>query len=159
MKYWAGVFILFSFAACQPGGPPVLRAAADHLQPPRRSKVDGAFVDGGASPYNDPSLQLLMLAALDGHGLRWQTGRGKILLISVGTGSHKKTHGTEKLMDMKVVEQGLRSLVSLMDDCTRMNHVMMQWLTRCLTPWTLDRAVWGITAMTSVRGTSSRSTA
>jgi patatin-like phospholipase len=105
------------------------------------SKVDGAFVDGGASPYNDPSLQLLMLAALDGHGLRWQTGRDNILLISVGTGAHKTTYSAEKLLDMKAAEQGLRSLLSLMDDCTRMNHVMLQWLTRCLTPWTLDRAV------------------
>jgi hypothetical protein len=105
------------------------------------SQVDGAFVDGGVSPYNDPSLQLLMLAALDGHGLRWTTGRDKILLISVGTGTYKRTFSTEKIMDMKAAEQGLRSLQSLMDDCTRMNHVMLQWLTLCLTPWTIDRAV------------------
>jgi patatin-like phospholipase/acyl hydrolase len=30
--------------------------------------VDGAFVDGGVTPFNDPALQLLMLAALQGHG-------------------------------------------------------------------------------------------
>src|SRR5262245_19421375 len=28
-----------------------------------------------------------------------------------------------------------------MDDCTRMNQATMQWLTNCLTPWTIDRAV------------------
>ena len=105
------------------------------------STVDGAFVDGGVSPYNDPSLQMLMLAALDGHGLRWRTGRDQILLISVGTGSSRHTFTAEKLMDMKAAEQGLRSLQSLMDDCTRMNHAMLQWLTLCLTPWTIDRAV------------------
>jgi hypothetical protein len=32
--------------------------------------VKGAFVDGGVSPFNDPALQLLMLAVLDGHGFR-----------------------------------------------------------------------------------------
>jgi patatin-like phospholipase/acyl hydrolase len=37
--------------------------------------VEGAFVDGGVSPFNDPALQLLMVAALHGHGFRWQTGR------------------------------------------------------------------------------------
>src|SRR5262249_4714963 len=29
--------------------------------------VKGAFVDGGVSPFNDPALQLLMLAVLEGH--------------------------------------------------------------------------------------------
>jgi len=103
--------------------------------------VDGAFVDGGVSPFNDPALQLLMLAALQGHGFRWQTGKDKLLLISVGTGTYKQTFQTEALMGMTPVEQGLRSLQSLMDDCARMNHGLLQWLTNCLTPWSIDRAV------------------
>jgi hypothetical protein len=28
-----------------------------------------------------------------------------------------------------------------MDDCARVNHATLQWLTCCLTPWTIDRAV------------------
>ena len=44
--------------------------------------VKGAFVDGGVSPFNDPALQLLMVAALQGHGFRWQTGADNLLLIS-----------------------------------------------------------------------------
>ena len=43
------------------------------------SVVDGEFVDGGVSPFNDPALQLLMLAALDGHGFRWRTGKDQLL--------------------------------------------------------------------------------
>jgi patatin-like phospholipase/acyl hydrolase len=58
--------------------------------------VNGAFVDGGVSPFNDPSLQLLMLAALDGHGFHWPTGRDTLLLISVGTGVFKKTYTTNR---------------------------------------------------------------
>ncbi len=103
--------------------------------------VDGSFVDGGVSPFNDPSLQLLMLAALDGHGFRWQTGKDKLLLISVGTGVFKKTFTTKQIVDMSAAEQGVRSLQSLMDDCGRVNHAMLQWLTNCLTPWEIDRAV------------------
>lgn len=101
----------------------------------------GAFVDGGVSPFNDPSLQLLMLAALDGHGFHWKTGKDKLLLISVGTGVFKKTFTTEQITGMVAAEQGLRSLQSLMDDCGRVNQGMLQWLTNCLTPWTIDRAV------------------
>jgi hypothetical protein len=37
--------------------------------------------------------------------------------------------------------QGLAALQSLMDDCERMNRATLQWLTNCLTPWLVDRAV------------------
>src|SRR5262249_31586817 len=53
-------------------------AAPTYFQPERigissrnGTVVSGAFVDGGVSPFNDPALQLLMLAALQGHGFRW----------------------------------------------------------------------------------------
>jgi hypothetical protein len=105
------------------------------------SVVDGAFVDGGVSPFNDPALQLLMLAALDGHGFRWQTGKDRILLVSAGTGTYKHIFSTKQLMKMTAVEQGLRSLQSLMDDTGRVNHALLQWLTYCETPWTIDRAM------------------
>jgi hypothetical protein len=103
--------------------------------------VKGAFVDGGVSPFNDPALQLLMLAALHGHGFRWQPGKDKLLLISVGTGTYKASFTAEALLGMTSVEQALRALQSLMDDCARVNHGLLQWLTHCLTPWTIDRAV------------------
>ncbi|MFQ3451936.1 patatin-like phospholipase family protein [Bradyrhizobium sp. UFLA01-814] len=105
------------------------------------STVSGAFVDGGVSPFNDPALQLLMLASLHGHGFRWPIGRDNLLLISAGTGVFKSTFSTEEIVHMPAAEQGLRSLQSLMDDCGRHNHGMLQWLTNCLTPWSIDRAV------------------
>ena len=39
------------------------------------SVVDGEFVDGGVSPHNDPALQLLMLAALEGSRLPLADGQ------------------------------------------------------------------------------------
>jgi patatin-like phospholipase/acyl hydrolase len=48
------------------------------------ARTSATFVDGGVSPFNDPALQLLMLAVLDGHGFRWQPGKEHLLLISVG---------------------------------------------------------------------------
>ncbi|MEQ1908771.1 MAG: patatin-like phospholipase family protein [Vicinamibacterales bacterium] len=105
------------------------------------SVTTAAFVDGGVSPFNDPALQLLMLAALDGHGFRWKTGKDRLLLISVGTGTYRETFTAEALLKMKAAEQGLRSLKSLMDDTGRVNHALLQWLTNCVTPWTIDRAV------------------
>jgi hypothetical protein len=103
--------------------------------------VKGAFVDGGVSPFNDPALQLLMLAALHGHGFRWQTGADKLLLISVGTGTYTEKFTSDDLENMPAAQQGVRALQSLMDDCVRANHTMLQWLTKCVTPRQIDRAV------------------
>ena len=105
------------------------------------SVVDAAFVDGGVSPFNDPALQLLMLAALQGHGFHWKTGKDQILLISVGTGTTKETQTAQALVAMPAAKQGLIALQSLMADCGRVNHGMLQWLTNCMTPSIIDRAV------------------
>ena len=42
---------------------------------------------------------------------------------------------------MPAAEQGIRSLQSLMEDTGRINQALLQWLTNCVTPWTIDRAM------------------
>jgi hypothetical protein len=44
------------------------------------------FLDGGITPYNNPSLIAALMATLPRHNLNWETGPDKIQLISVGTG-------------------------------------------------------------------------
>ena len=103
--------------------------------------VDGAFVDGGVTPFNDPALQLLMLAALQGYGFRWPTGKDRLLILSVGTGQYKEPRSAKAVMADPAALQGIAALQSLMDDCERMNRATLQWLTNCLTPTIIDRAV------------------
>lgn len=103
--------------------------------------VNGAFVDGGVTPFNDPALQLLMIAALQGHGFCWPTGRDRMLLISVGTGHYQQPRPAHAIIADPAALQGIAALQSLMDDCERMNRATLQWLTNCLTPWLVDRAV------------------
>ena len=103
--------------------------------------VNGAFVDGGVTPFNDPALQLLMLASLQGHGFCWPMGRERLLIISVGTGRYHEARSAEAIMADPAALQGITALQSLMDDCERMNRATLQWLTNCLTPWLVDRAV------------------
>jgi hypothetical protein len=103
--------------------------------------VDGAFVDGGVTPFNDPALQLLMLAALQGHGFCWPTGKDKVLIVSVGTGQYRQSRPAQAVVSGLAASQGVAALQSLMDDCERMNRATLQWLTNCLTPWLVDRAV------------------
>jgi hypothetical protein len=103
--------------------------------------VRGAFVDGGVTPFNDPALQLLMLAALQGHGFCWPMGRDRLLIVSVGTGHYRQPRTAHAIIADPAALQGLAALQSLMDDCERMNRATLQWLTNCLTPWLVDRAV------------------
>ena len=103
--------------------------------------VDGAFVDGGVTPFNDPALQLLMLATLQGHGFCWPAGKNKLLIVSVGTGQYKQPRSAQAVVSDLAALQGVAALQSLMDDCERMNRATLQWLTNCLTPWLIDRAV------------------
>jgi hypothetical protein len=103
--------------------------------------VDGAFVDGGVTPFNDPALHLLMLATLQGYGFCWPTGKNKLLIVSVGTGQYKQPRSAQAVVSDLAALQGVAALQSLMDDCERMNRATLQWLTNCLTPWLIDRAV------------------
>lgn len=107
-------------------------AAAPTFFEPERIRItedlDGAFVDGGVSPYNNPSLQLLMLATLRGHGLNWGMGRDEMLLVSLGTGTKVATMGPDEVMDMPSAALGVRGLASLMDDSAALTEMMMQWL-------------------------------
>ena len=111
-------------------------AAPHYFQPERLSVatdndgryVDGAFVDGGVSPSNNPSLQLLMLATLKGFGLEWPLGTGQLSLVSVGTGDGDDALAADHVMNMTAAETALRALSALMSDCDAQVRTMMQWL-------------------------------
>ena len=105
------------------------------------SVVNGEFVNGGVSPHNDPALQLLMLAALQGYGFRWRTGKNQLVTVSVGTGSYRSASPSSGLIGGTAAAEGVNALQSLLDDCARSNQALLQWLTDCLTPWLIDRAV------------------
>ena len=45
------------------------------------------FVDGGITPYNNPSFQSFLMATVEPYKLEWQTGEDKMLLVSIGTGT------------------------------------------------------------------------
>jgi len=125
----------------------VVRAstAAPHYFEPERIQVtdelEGAFVDGGVSPHNNPALQLLMLANLDGYGFGWPLGAEKILLVSIGTGSAESSLSADDVMGMKAVELAARSLAAMMGDASALNETVLQWMSRSPTARVIDREV------------------
>jgi hypothetical protein len=125
----------------------VVRAstAAPHYFNPERLRIgkgaEGAFVDGGVSPHNNPALQLLLMATTEGFGLKWAVGADQLLLVSVGTGSQEIRLSANEVMDMSSAKVSLQALSSLMNDCDAMNQTILQWMSRSPTAWKIDREI------------------
>jgi hypothetical protein len=119
--------------------------AAPHYFQPERLAVgkgeEAAFVDGGVSAFNNPSLQLFMLATLEGFGLQWPVGATKMLLVSVGTGYVKTRYTADQVMDMAAVQVAGQSLLALMAECDRLSQTVLQWLSDSPTAAAIDSEI------------------
>jgi uncharacterized protein len=96
--------------------------------------VVGDFVDGGVSPFNNPALQAVMYATLDGYRIGWTTGADKLLVVSIGTGSRDLKVAPAKL----AADNALKSLLSLMDDCANLVETLLQWMSTSQTARVID---------------------
>jgi predicted acylesterase/phospholipase RssA len=96
--------------------------------------VAGTFVDGGVSPFNNPSLQAFMYATLNGYNVHWKTGPNQILLVSVGTGASDPRRTPSKI----AAGGAVKALFSLMDDCGSLVETMMQWMSERPTARAID---------------------
>jgi Patatin-like phospholipase len=99
--------------------------------------VQGEFVDGGVSPFNNPAMMAFMYATLDGYRVGWPTGADKLLLVSVGTGAAdrrvKRAHVT--------AEHAVKALLALMEDCADLQEMQLQWMSSSRTARVIDREV------------------
>lgn len=125
----------------------VIRAstAAPHYFEPELLKVSphvmGAFVDGGISPYNNPSMQLLMMGTCSGYGLEWPYGADRLLLVSVGTGFRPVSAAAADVVKMPAIKLAAESVVSIMQDANWLGQAVLQWMSRSPTAWEIDAEV------------------
>lgn len=97
--------------------------------------VTGDFIDGGVSPFNNPALQALMYATLNGYRLGWETGAEKLLLVSVGTGAVDPAVSKAKL----AASHAVRALKSVLQDCAMLQETILQWMSSSPTARMIDR--------------------
>lgn len=97
--------------------------------------VDGEFIDGGVSPFNNPALQAVMYATLDGYQIGWPTGADRLSVVSLGTG----TPDPGVTSSMVVAKQGINALLSLMEDSSTLQETILQWLSSSPTARSIDR--------------------
>jgi len=93
-----------------------------------RDDVDGFFVDGGCSPHNNPALQALMTATMEGYKFNWTARSDRLLLVSVGTGKANPAVDTDSKFAGLAAAQGVLALKNLMEDCSDLVETMLQWL-------------------------------
>jgi len=99
---------------------------------------EAAFVDGGVSMANNPSLQLLMVATLNGFPFQWKWGADKLMVVSVGTGMSRW-----KKIPANVTKNNLLNWASqlpdmFMQDASWHNQLLMQWFSDSPTAWEID---------------------
>ncbi|MBN8788084.1 MAG: patatin-like phospholipase family protein [Terrimonas sp.] len=97
-----------------------------------------AFVDGGVSMANNPSLQLLMIATLKGFPFGWKPGADNIFLVSVGTGMSRWSKIPQKVTEQHLLNWAQQIPDMLMQDASWHNQAILQWLSNCATPWSID---------------------
>jgi hypothetical protein len=103
--------------------------------------VEGLFVDGGISPHNNPSLQLLMLAGIDGYGFNWKIGKDDLLLISIGAGWTRPTIFLEEGTRSWAVKLAAKTLETLVWDGNVNTLTLLQWMSEPRCPWPINSEI------------------
>jgi Patatin-like phospholipase len=98
----------------------------------------GLFIDGGVTPFNNPSLALLMQVVLKPYGMCWPLGPDKLTFVSIGTGSFRSRLSFTELGFAGKFKLAIHSLMSIMSDTQNMALAQMQWLGECPSPWPIN---------------------
>ena len=119
-------------------------AAPTYFVPQMIDVGDGqraAFVDGGVSMANNPSLTLLMVATLNGFPFHWQVGEDKLSIVSVGTGYSIFRKKTDEIEEAWLGTWAASVPDMLMQDASWQNQIVLQWLSNSPTAFNIDMEI------------------
>jgi hypothetical protein len=108
---------------------------------PISKSEDGLFIDGGVTPFNNPSLALFQMATFKPFGICWPTGPERLTVTSIGTGTYRPHFSYEDEGVSRFAKLAYYALMSLMTDAETMTLAQMQWMGECLTPWRINSEV------------------
>ena len=106
----------------------------------------GAFVDGGVSMANNPTLQLFLVATLNGFPFRWPAGEDRLLIVSLGTGVWRRRDNVDDVAKAKLWDWATQVPSMLMEDANWQTQLLLQYLSRTQTPWPIDGEVGDLTS-------------
>jgi len=102
----------------------------------------GLFLDGGASPYNNPAMELFVMAALKPradvadaasadrvpapHGFEWETGADSLYMLSIGTGSWRERIDVGEYRSKSAIGKAFHALRGIISDAETQTTTFMQ---------------------------------
>lgn len=94
-------------------------------------ETDFVFVDGGVTPFNNPALQLFVMATAPAYRLGWPTGADRLLLVSVGTGNTAHARPELDPSQMHLLYQATASLGALLTSAGAQQDLLCRLLGDC----------------------------
>ncbi len=98
------------------------------------SREQAIFVDGGMSMMNNPSLQLFLVATLDGYRLNWNAGQDDLFIVSVGTGRRDKKLVGNKWNNPNLIDIAKMAPEQFMTDAGELIEIMMHYIGKATGP-------------------------
>lgn len=92
---------------------------------------DFVFVDGGVTPFNNPALQLALMATAPAYNLGWPTGEDELLLVSVGTGNTAAHRPELQVDDLHLLRQAAATIGGLLISSAAQQDLLCRLLGRC----------------------------
>lgn len=102
---------------------------------------EAAFIDGGLSMANNPSLTLLMIATIKGFPFHWPMGEENLLLVSIGTGSGIFKKQTKEIDESTMLSWASNVPEMLMQDASWQNRLLLQWISQSPTAEVMDMEI------------------
>lgn len=120
--------------------------AAPHFFDPEHLPIvdgepHGLFVDGGVTPYNNPSFALFLLSQAPAYGLTWPTGLDSLSIISIGTGDVRERLTGAAARRLPTIALAVKALAGLIRDSQMSTLALMQWLGHGSAPWPLSSEI------------------
>ena len=120
--------------------------AAPYYYSPKRMRIvesepHGLFVDGGISPHNNPSLQLLMLASIKGYGFHWPVSKDQLMMVSIGCGWIRPRIRVSNPLQLLTLPMAIHTLRGMIWDGQVNTLKIMQWISEPRRPWPINSEV------------------
>lgn len=97
----------------------------------RLGEDEFVFVDGAISPFNNPALQLFVMATAPAYRLGWPTGVDDLLLVSVGTGSAEHARPDLEARDLHLLNQVTSMIGGLLGSTAAQQDLLCRLLGDC----------------------------
>ncbi len=110
----------------------------------------GVFLDGGATPFNNPALELFLMTTLKSFdaddkptgfspfGFDWEASEDQLLLYSIGTGTWRFRMSAGDYQAKQNWEKAKIALLSMIDDGMKSSLVWLQALSEPAHPYRVD---------------------